>query len=453
MVTTAELINMYWFGPAALFVFFVAYALVFAEEKLHLRKSKPVMIAAGLIWILVALAFRAEGRGEEVATYLRTVLLDFSELFLFLLSAMSFVNTMVERNVFEVLRARLTALHLSSRGIYWAVGAMSFVLSPIADNLTTALVMGAVAIAALGHDKKSTAGACVSIVVAANAGGAFSPFGDITTLMIWQKGLVHFGQFLSLFLPSVINWLIPAFLISLAIPKSSVQAAQTTAKIRKGGWAVVALFLLTIAATVLLDRTLDLPPFLGMMMGLAGLNLFSYFLHRAEERALSQEPDDSTLAMQIDGQGAAKPFSIFDILEKIEWDTLLFFYGIMLSVGGLGAFGYLHSLSGLLYQGLGPTIANIVIGLLSAVVDNIPLTFAVITMHPEMDLGQWLLLTLTAGVGGSLLSVGSAAGVALMGSARGSYTFSSHLKWTWAILLGFAAAIALHLLLNRHLFT
>ena len=102
--------KMYWFGPAALFVFCLAYALVFAEEKLHLRKSKPVMIAAGLIWILVALAFRAAGRGEEVAGLLRTVLLDFSELFLFLLSAMSFVNTMVERNVFEVLRTRLTAL-------------------------------------------------------------------------------------------------------------------------------------------------------------------------------------------------------------------------------------------------------------------------------------------------------------------------------------------------------
>jgi Na+/H+ antiporter NhaD/arsenite permease-like protein len=445
---------MQWFGPAALFVFCLAYAFVFAEEKLHLRKSKPMMLAASLIWILVALAFRTEGRGEQVAGYLRPVLLDFSELFLFLLSAMSFVNTMVERNVFEVLRARLSSLRLSTRGIYWAVGALSFVLSPIADNLTTALVMGAVAIAALGHDKKSTAGACVSIVVAANAGGVFSPFGDITTLMIWQKGLVHFGQFFTLFLPSLVNWLLPAFLISFSIPKSATQATPAAAKVRKGGWGVVALFFLTIAGTVVLDRTLHLPPYLGMMMGLGGLNLFSYFLHRAEERELPQLPEDATLAMQPDDRALTiKPFSIFTILEKIEWDTLLFFYGIMLSVGGLGAFGYLHNLSTLLYQGLGARTANIIIGLLSAVVDNIPLTFAVITMNPTMDLGQWLLLTLTAGVGGSLLSVGSAAGVALMGSARGSYTFSSHLKWTWAILLGFAASIAIHLLLNRHLFT
>lgn len=445
---------MHWIGPVALLVFCLAYAFVFAEEKLHLRKSKPVMIAAGLIWVLVALAFRAEGRSEEVSRHLDPVLLDFSELFLFLLSAMSFVNTMVERNVFEVLRSRLISMRLSSRGIYWAVGILSFMLSPIADNLTTALVMGAVAISALGHDKKSTSAACVNIVVAANAGGAFSPFGDITTLMIWQRGLVQFGEFLSLFLPSLISWLIPAFLISLAIPKISVQTTETSVRVRKGGWAIVVLFLLTIAATVVLDHIFDLPPYLGMMMGLGGLNLFSYFLHRAEEREMSHERDDSALAMQPEVPSqTGRPFSIFIILEKIEWDTLLFFYGIMLSVGGLGAFGYLHSLSTFLYQGAGATVANVIIGLVSAVVDNIPLTFAVITMNPHMDLGQWLLLTLTAGVGGSLLSLGSAAGVALMGSARGSYTFSSHLKWTWAILLGFVAAIAVHLFLNRHLFT
>src|SRR5206468_7544817 len=139
------------------------------------------------------------------------------------------------------------------------------------------------------------------------------------------------------------------------------------------------------------------------------------------------------------------------ILEKIEWDTLLFFYGIMLCVGGLGAIGYLHTLSSFLYERNGATVANICIGLISAIVDNIPLTFAVLSMDPRMDLGQWLLLTLSTGIGGSLLSIGSAAGVALMGTDKGSYTFVSHLKWSWAILLGFAAAIGMHLLLNRHL--
>ena len=441
-----------WIGPAVLAVFCIAYALVFAEEKLHLRKSKPVMIAAGLIWILVAIAFHLEGRPQEVGIQLRIVLLDYAELFLFLLSAMSFVNTMVERDVFEVLRARLTTLRLSARGVYWTVGTIAFFLSPLADNLTTALVMGTVAIATLGQSKKATVGALVNIVVAANAGGAFSPFGDITTLMIWQRGMVPFNDFFALFLPSLISWLIPAAIISLSIPKEMTAAAGYTATARKGGYFVAGLFLATIATTVTLDHTLHLPPFLGMMMGLGALNLYSYFLHRAEARILANDSADLTLSLQGNARWAPRrPFSIFNILEKVEWDTLLFFYGIMFCIGGVGALGYLDGLSKFLYAGLGSTSANIIIGILSAIVDNIPLTFAVLTMHPAMNLGQWLLLTLTAGIGGSLLSIGSAAGVALMGLGRETYTFTSHLKWSWAILLGFAAGIAAHMIMNHGL--
>jgi Na+/H+ antiporter NhaD/arsenite permease-like protein len=444
---------IHWVGPAILVVFCAAYALVFLEEKLNLRKSKPVMVAASLIWILVAIAFRQEGHSDQVAEKLRVVLLDYTELFLFLLSAMSFVNTLVERNVFEVMRTRLTSLRVSARGIYWIIGTIAFFLSPIADNLTTALVMGTVAMSTFGNDKKASAGTLVNIVVAANAGGAFSPFGDITTLMIWQKGVVQFGQFLDLFLPSLVSWLIPATIISFTIPAAQKQASSEIAKARTGGYKIAALFLATIAGTVVLDHTLHLPPFLGMMMGLGALNLYSYFLSRTEARLLANSGDHATLPPHANvNWQSKKPFSIFSILEKVEWDTLLFFYGIMLCVGGLSAIGYLHTVSTFLYSGLGATPANISLGVLSAIVDNIPLTFAVLTMHPVMSLGQWLLLTLTVGIGGSLLSIGSAAGVALMGIGRGTYTFAAHIKWSWAILLGFIAAIATHLLLNSATF-
>jgi Na+/H+ antiporter NhaD/arsenite permease-like protein len=146
------------------------------------------------------------------------------------------------------------------------------------------------------------------------------------------------------------------------------------------------------------------------------------------------------------------PFDPFKQLERSEWDTLMFFYGVILAVGGLGTIGYLALASTAMYGGLGPTVANTLIGVLSALVDNIPVMFAVLSMNPEMSHGQWLLVTLTAGVGGSMLSIGSAAGVALMGQARGIYTFFSHLKWTWAIALGYAASIGAHLILNKHLF-
>ena len=126
----------------------------------------------------------------------------------------------------------------------------------------------------------------------------------------------------------------------------------------------------------------------------------------------------------------------------------MFFYGVIHCVDGLGTIGCLGMLSESMYIGLGPTWANILVGILSAIVDNIPVMFAVLTMMPEMSHGQWLLVTLTAGVGGSLLSIGSAAGVALMGQARGMYTFFGHLKWSWAIGLGYAASIWVHFLIN-----
>jgi Na+/H+ antiporter NhaD/arsenite permease-like protein len=147
-----------------------------------------------------------------------------------------------------------------------------------------------------------------------------------------------------------------------------------------------------------------------------------------------------------------RPFNIFEQLERAEWDTLMFFYGIILCVGGLGTIGYLAMGSEYLYGDLGPTTANVLVGIISAIVDNIPVMFAVLSMMPDMSHGQWLLVTLTAGVGGSLLSIGSAAGVAVMGQAHGVYTFFAHLKWIWAIALGYAASIMVHIWLNDDLF-
>ena len=146
-----------------------------------------------------------------------------------------------------------------------------------------------------------------------------------------------------------------------------------------------------------------------------------------------------------------RPFDIYISMKRAEWDTLMFFYGVVLCVGGLGTIGYLAHASQWMYQGMGPSWANVFIGVLSAVVDNIPVMYAVLTMHPEMSHGQWLLVTLTAGVGGSLLSIGSAAGVGLMGQARGIYTFFAHLKWSWAVALGYAASIWVHFLINADL--
>jgi len=444
----------HWTGYIALAVFLAAYVLVIVEENLDLRKSKPVMVAAGAIWILTAIAYASQQQSHAVAEILRHNLLEYAELMLFLLSAMTFINTMVERNVFTALQTRLVSFGLSFRAVFWLTGMLAFFISPVADNLTTALVMGAVVMAMGAGNGRFIAASCINIVVAANAGGAFSPFGDITTLMVWQKGVVHFGDFFALFVPSLINWLVPAAVISMTISREKPSARTAHARVKYGGYVIVILFLVSIAGTVLMHHFLEMPPFLGMMTGLGILKSYGYLIRRKELEEWTENPAfDGAVSFNVLLKPAVKPFDVFISMKRVEWDTLMFFYGIMLCVGGLGALGYLAALSDVLYKDLGATNANILVGILSAVIDNIPVMFAVLSMNPDMSLGQWLLVTLTAGVGGSLSSIGSAAGVALMGQARGIYTFSSHLKWIWAIALGYAASIAVHIMMNGALFT
>ncbi|MCB0334786.1 MAG: sodium:proton antiporter NhaD, partial [Bdellovibrionales bacterium] len=428
-----------------------------------------------------------------------------------------------------------------------------------------------------------------NIVVAANAGGAFSPFGDITTLMVWQSGKVGFFDFFHIFLPALVSWLVPAFAMMWAIPTLKPRRVSGKVELRFGAEMMCFLFLAAIVFAVCFHNFLHLPPAMGMMFGLALHGFYSYRVQLHEGRpgryegilgAVSDGPhsfirevSDSDEALeQIVDRGCVPAFAIdknhtvthwntalkdltgispedligsskhwtpfykeerailadmvvdqvpieeaakhyhgqlrenagieqaydavsyfpnigdgkwltftalpvrndegdvvgavelirevsefererarFDLMRTIsraEWDTLLFFYGVILSVGGLALFGFLEAASHALYSGFGATMANSFVGLISSVLDNIPVMFAVLTMDPSMSVGQWLLVTLTAGVGGSMLAVGSAAGVALLGTAHGQYTFMSHLKWTPVILLGYAASILCHLLIN-----
>ncbi len=432
-------------GYFSIFFFVMAYSLVIFEEVLHLRKSKPVLLAAGVIWVFVAISYVGMGNTHHAEEAIRHNLLEYVELFLFLLAAMTYINSMDERHVFQALRSWLVTRGFSLRTIFWVTGVLSFFISPIADNLTTALLMGAVAMAVGGDNKKFVVLACINIVVAANAGGAFSPFGDITTLMVWQKQKVEFLEFYAIFFPSVINWLIPAFIMNFTIGKEKPAEVEEHFTMKLGAKRIMFLFLCTIATAVSFHNFLHLPPAAGMMLGLGYLGFFSFYLKKKEKRTYNV--DDNPLSHQTDH---SKPqyFDLFTNVARAEWDTLLFFYGVILCVGGLSQFGYLSMLSNYMYMDLGPTTANVGVGILSAIVDNIPVMFAVLTMDPVMSHGQWLLVTLTAGVGGSMLSIGSAAGVALMGSARGIYTFGAHLKWMPAIALGYAASIALHLVIN-----
>ncbi|USD67902.1 sodium:proton antiporter NhaD [Vibrio sp. SCSIO 43136] len=444
-----------WVGYLSIVIFTIAYALVMGEEFLKLKKSKPVLLAAGLIWIILGYAYQQAGQIEVAKHALEHNLLEYAQLLLFLLVAMTYINAMEERRLFDCLKAWMLNKGFTLRSLFWLTGVLSFFISPIADNLTTALLMCAVVLKVGGDNDRFINLACINIVVAANAGGAFSPFGDITTLMVWQAGHVTFQEFLGLFAPSVLNYVIPAVIMSFFIPTGKPDSITEVVELKRGAKRIVGLFLLTIATAVGFHGFLHFPPVIGMMMGLAYLQIFGFFLVKtlpaslAKKRKYAEEHHDEDALRRL---GSVVPFDVFKRVSHAEWDTLLFFYGVVMCVGGLSLIGYLGVISEVMYTQWDPIWANTMVGILSAIVDNIPVMFAVLTMEPQMSLGNWLLVTLTAGVGGSLLSIGSAAGVALMGAAHGKYTFFGHLKWAPVIGLGYAASIWLHLIVSQHLF-
>ena len=424
-------------GAIAVALFVLAYVAVILEDRIHIAKSKPVMLAAALIWGLIAWHTRGDAAGSSAARHAyEAMFLEYAEIFFFLVVAMTYVTAIGERNVFEALRAQLVRRRFGYRALFWITGTLAFVLSPVLDNLTTALVMSAVVLAVGGGQIRFATLALINLVVAANAGGAWSAFGDITTLMVWQAHKAGFFDFFRLFLPALVNWLVPALAMHFALPGGQPEAVPGQTSVKPGGIGICLTFAVTIAITVVGKQWLGMPAAYGMLTGLALLNLLASRIERHQWRyALAQglEPER---------------YSIFRIIANAEWDTLLFFYGVFGCVGGLATLGYLELASHTFYGAIGATWANAAMGLLSAVVDNIPIMYAVLQMNPPMDPSQWLLITLTAGVGGSLLSVGSAAGVALMGASGGRYTFMSHLRWSWAVGLGYVASVALHLAIN-----
>jgi Na+/H+ antiporter NhaD/arsenite permease-like protein len=461
-------LTMHWAGYLALVIFAVAYILAMTEEVTELKKSKPMVFAASLIWIFIAGVYTSNGMSEQAGLAFRSSLEGYAELFLFIMVSMTYLNAMEDRGVFDSLRVWLLSKNFTYRQLFWITGFQSFFISAGCNNLTTALLMGSV-ILAMGKDNRQFVTlSCINVVVASNAGGSFSPFGDITTLLVWQKEVVPFVDFFALLIPAIINFVIPATIMNFFIPKERPSAVMEAQTMKRGGWIIIFLFVLTIVTSACFENFLRLPPAAGMMLGLTYLKFFSYYLQKTRDSHLvSMSMDLSGIKIDYSDPMIYKdhqevevkktlvkevPFDIFQKVANLEWDTLLFFYGVMVGVGGLSFIGYLGIASHHLYGSIDPTLANILVGVASAFVDNGTIMMSVLTMAPDISQGQWLLVTLTAGVGGSMLAIGSAAGVGLMGQAKGIYTFTSHLKWTPVIALGYAGSIAAHFLINARYF-
>lgn len=415
-----------WVGFASLVIFVVAYYFVATEEKYHIDKAKPALFAGTFMFIIIAAYYMLNELDMNlVNTQAKHLILEIAEIFFFLFVAMTYIETLIHMNVFERLKYNLVSKGYTYRKLFWLTGFLAFFISPVADNLTTALILSTVLITIEREKASFLVPGAINIVVAANAGGAWSPFGDITTLMTWTSGKGEFSDFLFLFPASIGGYLITAYLLSRFVPETQPNFDATTEKapeLMQGANRVVALGVITILSAVLSHQLLHLPAMWGMMFGLALLKMYQYRLKIKYNSKLN----------------------IFESMSKIENNTLLFFFGILAAVGALYFVGWL-SLAAVVYDPsvLGPTWSNIGVGFLSAIVDNVPVMSAILKANPDMGVDQWMLVTMTAGVGGSLISFGSAAGVGVMGKLPGIYTFSSHMKYSWTILIGYVASVAI----------
>ena len=413
-----------WVGWLSLAVFVIAYYFIATEEKYEVNKAKPALFAGTFMFMLIGIYYTINGMDpHDLHNELEALILEIAEIFFFLLVAMTYIETLIERGIFDLMKFKLVSKGYTYKKLFWLTGLLAFFISPVADNLTTALILSTVLFTIDKKNLSFLVPGAINIVVAANAGGAWSPFGDITTLMAWTAGKGEFIDFLYLFPASVLGWGITAFLLSKSVPDGQPPFDASTEEkpvVQDGGMGVVYLGIATIVTAVLGHQFFHFPAMWGMMFGMAVLKLYSVQLTKS----------------------GAHSFNIYVNMQKVENDTLLFFFGILSAVGALHFLGFLHYIHDL-YGMVGSTAANVGVGFLSAIVDNVPVMSAILKSSPTMGIDQWLLVTMTAGVGGSLISFGSAAGVGVMGRLHGIYTFGSHMKHAWTILVGYIVSISI----------
>lgn len=421
-----------WVGIASLIIFVVGYFFIATEENFHIDKAKPAIFIGTFMFLLIGFYMLANGLDVHLLqNEVNHLILEISQIVFFLMVAMTYIEALIERDVFNALKYNLVSKGYTYKRLFWLTGALAFFISPVADNLTTALILSTVL---LTIDKTNTnflvAGA-INIVVAANAGGAWSPFGDITTLMAWAAGKAPFIDFFALFPASFIGWLVTAFLLVRVVPSGSPHfdpATEPKVTIKKGGKVVIGLGAFTIFSAVMMHQLFHLPAMWGMMFGFSLLSIYTYIYKKTNKNE--------------------EPMHVFHYMSKIENNTLFFFFGILAAVGALHFVGFLNYAVSL-YDKFGATTVNIGVGFLSAIVDNVPVMSAVLKANPMMgadvgeNLSQWLLVTLTAGIGGSMISFGSAAGVGVMGKLKGIYTFGAHMKYAWTVVAGYIVSVVI----------
>ncbi len=414
--------------------FIVGYAAIAMEHNIKINKTASALITGVVLWVIYIVS---QSDTHLVNEALIVHLGDISSILFFLMGAMTIVELIDSYNGFEVITERIKATN--KKHLLWIIGLLTFFLSAILDNLTTTIVMVSL-LRKLIKDPDTRLFYVGIVVVAANAGGAWSPIGDVTTTMLWIGGQISAFNIISrLFLPSLISLIVPLGVLSLTM-KGNVErpflATETYQKLsRKQQSFILTLGLSMLIMVPIFKTTTHLPPFMGMMLGVGILWIVTDLMHRNHTE---NQPEN--------GKGR----TLVHVLTRIDLPSILFFLGILLAVASLEVSGILHTLSQFLDDKIGNMNAIVMsIGLASAVVDNVPLVAATQGMYSlaqfPMDDYLWEFLAYCAGTGGSILIIGSAAGVAAMGMEKINFFWYVR-KISWIALIGYFAGALFYIL-------
>ncbi|MFT5756188.1 MAG: Na+/H+ antiporter NhaD/arsenite permease-like protein [Alteromonadaceae bacterium] len=392
--------NLVMIEMVILVLVFISFVMIITEDIIHINKAKTTLFFGTLCWIL-AFIFPLHGSStEQINNELNHNLLEIATLWLFLMAAMTFVAYLNSKGFISALVQRLLPKKISERGLMFIVAIFAFVFSSFADNVTATLVSIAVIIN-LQLDVKKRLKYATLIIFAVNSGGVSLITGDVTTLMIFLDDKVTIGNLLILVIPSLLGVLTLATLLSLKL-SGSVELAQSRMKIERNDIIIAVIFLFTISGTLLANVLYQIPPVLSFLFGLSVMFLTANFLQRHTNQ------------------------NILNYVREVEYDALLFFLGVLLIVGILKEVGVLSGFT-VLYNYMPATQVNYLVGLMSAVIDNVPLTAALLKADVNMQVTEWLTLTYATGVGGSILVIGSAAGIIAMSKIK-ELNFISYLR-------------------------
>lgn len=415
-------------------VFTIGYLAIMFEHRLKINKAAPALIAGVLCWTALAVF---GGHPAEALEHLHRSIGDTAGILFFLLGAMTIVELIESHRGFDIVTGMIRTGN--KRALLWIIGFVTFFMSSVLDNLTTTIVM-VMLLQKLVSDREDRFLFAGIVVIAANAGGAWTPIGDVTTTMLWIGERVSvLGPIKSLILPSLANLVIPLIAATLLMKKGSgVKAAAATARsnIRPAEKRVVFFMGLGVLIAIPVFKTLThLPPYMGILIGLGLLWLTTEIMHNRKD-------DDERMNL-----------SVLKALRKMDMSAILFFLGILLAIASLEAAGILTQLAdaaGKVFRSV--TSLTAVIGIFSAIVDNVPLVAAGMGMYPlsvyHVDHPFWLLLAYCAGTGGSILIIGSAAGVAAMAIEKIDF-FKYIKKISWMALLGYFAGIGVFMLQHK----